>query len=226
MQRELLCGVVDSGFSPAQANRVAAARRFWLDESRELCEGQIVPDANGHGTAVLAAMGESAPATRFCVAQVFDQRGVTSGAQIAAAVHWLVAQGVRVINLSLGVRSSHDSMAQACQEATAAGILLCASSPAQGAPVFPAAYPGVLRMTGDARCAFGQWSWLDSAQADFGTSVRLRQGAMAGASMGTAMMTGIILDYLQAHPGASNAMVVRHLQDHATFTGVERKGMP
>ena len=152
MKPELRIGVVDSGHSAAQRVQVVAGRRFSLVEDG-LAESDLRDDPLGHGSAVIEAIGRRAPSALFCVAQVFDQRGVTSALQIATAIDWLVAQDVRLINLSLGLRQDRSLLRDACAAAVARGVLLCASSPAQGEGVFPANYPQVLRVTGDARCA-------------------------------------------------------------------------
>ena len=133
-----------------------------------LREGEALADQLGHGTAVLARLRREASRVPVLMAQVFQQHGSTSALQVAAALLWLVEQGVSVVNLSLGLHQDRPVLRQACAEAQAAGVLLCASSPAQGMRVYPANYPGVIRNTGDARCAAGQWAWLNSAQADFG----------------------------------------------------------
>ncbi|MDT4855610.1 hypothetical protein FQZ97_899720 [compost metagenome] len=143
--------------------------------------------------------------------------------QIAAALHWLVEQDVALVSMSLGLRNDRPVLREACALARTAGILLCASSPAQGEPVYPASYPGVIRITGDARCTPGQWSWLNSAQADFGAHVTAANG-VAGASVGCAALSGIMAGFLQRHPGASRQDVLLWLRENAAFVGPERRG--
>lgn len=225
MKPELRIGVVDSGHSAAQRVQVIAGRRFSLLEEG-LAESDLRDDPLGHGSAVIEAISRRAPAAQICVAQVFDQRGVTSALQIASAIDWLVAQDVRLINLSLGLRQDRSLLREACAAAVARGVLLCASSPAQGAAVFPASYPRVLRVTGDARCTDEQWSWLDSAQADFAACVRGTYPGQSGASLGCAALSGHIAGYLLEHPQASNAEVIDWLKQHARYRGPERRFGP
>lgn len=225
MKPELRIGVVDSGHSAAQRVQVIAGRRFSLLEDG-LAESELRDDPLGHGSAVIEAISRRAPAARICVAQVFDQRGVTSALQISAAIDWLVTQNVRQINLSLGLRQDRSLLREACAAAVARGVLLCASSPAQGAAVFPASYPQVLRVTGDARCTDEQWSWLDSAQADFAACVRGTYPGQSGASLGCAALSGHIAGYLLEHPQASNAEVIDWLKRHAGYRGPERRFVP
>ncbi|RIJ12140.1 peptidase S8 and S53 subtilisin kexin sedolisin [Pseudomonas sp. 91RF] len=225
MKPELRIGVVDSGHSAAQRVQVMAGRRFSLLDDG-LAESELRDDPLGHGSAVIEAISRRAPAAQICVAQVFDQRGVTSALQISAAIDWLVAQDVRLINLSLGLRQDRSLLRQACTAAVARGVLLCASSPAQGAAVFPASYPQVLRVTGDARCTDEQWSWLDSAQADFAACVRGTYPGQSGASLGCAALSGHIAGYLLEHLQASNVEVIDWLKQHARYRGPERRFGP
>ncbi|WP_321925430.1 S8 family serine peptidase [Burkholderia sp. BCC1998] len=217
-------GVVDSGYPPSLSARVVDARRFSLDDALVLRTGAAEPDRLGHGSAICATLATAAPDATLVVAQVFDARGVTSAAQIAHALDWLLTQQVRVINLSLGVRADRDALRDACAAAVAQRVTVFASSPAQGAPVFPARYPGVVRVTGDARCAPGQWSWLDSAQADFGAVVS--SGALrapAGASIACAALSGHAARWFARHPEADTQTLLAHLRENATYLGVERR---
>ncbi|KPU59930.1 putative subtilisin [Pseudomonas fluorescens] len=225
MKPELRIGVVDSGHSAAQRGQVIAGRRFSLLEDG-VAEDDLRDDPLGHGSAVIEAIGRRAPAALFCVAQVFDQRGVTSALQIATAIDWLLTQDVRLINLSLGLRQDRSLLRVACAAAVARGVLLCASSPAQGEGVFPASYPQVLRVTGDARCAEQEWSWLNSAQADFAACVQGTYPGQSGASLGCAALSGHIAGFLAEQPGASNAQVIQWLREHARYRGPERRFGP
>ncbi|CAK9891273.1 MULTISPECIES: subtilisin-like serine protease QhpE [Pseudomonas] len=224
MKPELLVGVVDSGHAPGTANIVASCR-FELG-SLGVDASESIADALGHGSAVAAAIALRASEAGLCIAQVFDQRGVTSALQVAAAIDWLLECKVRLINLSLGLREDRLALRQACLAAVDAGVLVCASSPAQGAPVFPAAYPGVVRVTGDARCALDQWSWLGSPQADFGACVRSADARLSGASLGCAALTGHIAGYLQRQPTANNQQLLDWLHEQASYRGSERRGEP
>ncbi|MDX1369295.1 S8 family serine peptidase [Pseudomonas sp.] len=221
MATEPRIGVIDSGHRLEPGAEILVAQRFWLD-GETLRQGAVEPDLLGHGTAVIATLTEQAGSLELCVAQVFAGRGSTSPLQIAAAIHWLIDQRVVLINLSLGLRQDRPLLREACAAAIGAGILLCASSPAQGEPVFPASYPGVLRITGDARCAAGQWSWLDSAQADFGAAVRADNG-LAGASVACAALSGQIAAFLRREPGAGRQAVIDYLRQGASFIGPERR---
>lgn len=195
-------GIVDSGHALRQQAWVQDSAAF-AHEPDGLWRRAASADVLGHGSAVVDIVHHLAPDARLWVAQVFGERPMTTAAQVAAAVDWLVGEGVQLINLSLGMRDDRAVLAQACGRALAAGVVLCASSPSHGAPVFPAALPGVWRITGDARCARDEFSWLGTTQADFGAHVTpLRPGhdgpivpgqrppAGSGASMACAHFSG------------------------------------
>ncbi len=220
MRPELLIGVIDSGHSEEQAASVISGQRFCLADDG-LDRLPLSVDLLGHGSVVCQAILSRAPDARLCVAQVFDERGVTSPLQIAAALHWLGEQGVRVINLSLGVRQDRPILREAVAELIEAGVLVCASSPARGEPVFPASYAGVIRVTGDARCSEGEWSWLDSPQADFGAAVTV--GGRSGASLGCAAFSGHLAALLVERPEMSNVQLIGVMRERAAFLGIERK---
>ncbi|EKT4569003.1 S8 family serine peptidase [Pseudomonas putida] len=221
MGTDVRVGIIDSGCSPEQANGLRDARRFWLEDG-QLREGEMLPDQLGHGSAVLASLQHQAGPVSVLVAQVFSAQASTSALQVAAALLWLVEAGATLVNLSLGLQQDRPVLHQACAEALAAGVVLCASSPAQGGPVFPASYPGVIRVTGDARCAPGQWSWLGTRQADFGAYVGA--GERAGASLGCAALSGKIAALLRDAQGMDRQQVHDWLREHAAFKGPERRG--
>lgn len=218
---EVSIGVVDSG---GPVDRLAGAQRFQL-AAVGVSEQPAREDALGHGTAVVELIAAGAGDLPIHVAQVFDERGITSALQVAAGIEWLVMRGVRLINLSLGLREDRPALREACAAAQDAGVLICASTPAQGMPVYPAAYPGVLRITGDARCQRDEWSWLDSPQADFGACVRAKESPLSGASFGCAALTGHIAAFLRDQPHASNALVMAWLLHNAHYRGREYRGL-
>ncbi len=198
----LRLGLVDSGVSAAQAEYVYTSMT-----------ADTISDPLGHGTAVCEIILYYTPNIRLYNAQVFDASGVTTAANVAAAIDWLVAEKVDLINLSLGLAHDRRILADACARALEAGIILIAASPAQGAPVYPSSYAGVIRATGDARCDVGEISFLNSKQADFGGCPRgLTQmvAGIGGASMGTAHISGQVAGFLQgggAHQGVREWLV-------------------
>lgn len=222
MSEQITVGVVDSGFSHEQLSFVESSSAFVI-ESDSLVQTQTEYDQLQHGTETIRAITTIAPNIRLAVAQVFSDRFTTTPSQVAAAIYWLLDQQVDLINLSLGLRANRPALQAACTTAYEANIPVCASTPARGDPVYPAAYPGVLRMTGDARCTQNEWSCLDTQFADFGGHVRSPDNRVAGASIGTGYMSGHIAAYL-ANDGKPGLPSIRHhLSSHAHYFGAERR---
>lgn len=190
-------GIIDSGYSHYETDLIQESAAFVIEEDA-LWQADATPDQLGHGSHILDSVHQIAPDTQFLVAQVFQQSFATRTSQVVAAIDWLTEQGAEVINMSLGLRRNSPALETSIHNALRRGVVIAASSPAKGEPVYPAAYPGVFRMTGDARCRREQWSWLETEYADFGGYVRSADEQQAGASMGTARMTGHICNILQA----------------------------
>ena len=216
-------GIVDSGFAPHQTDWVSDSAAFILQDNA-LWQSDSEPDQLAHGTKIIDVIHHCAPTAEILVAQVFNERFTTTALQVAAAIEWLTEQQVDVINLSLGLRTDREELREAIAAAVEAGFLICASSPAKGDPVYPSAYPGVLRTTGDARCDQTEWSLLSTQYADFGAHVRCLEGSIAGASIGTAYICGHIAHFLGEHPDANRADLGRHLKSNASYFGAERRG--
>ena len=213
-------GIADSGIAGEAAVRVRSARDFVSTSGAAPGDAR---DPAGHGSRIASIIAASA-GVELLDARIFDARLRTDARTAAAAIDWLLESGARLINLSFGLREDRAVLREACARAAAAGVLLVASSPARGQPVFPAAYPEVLRATGDARCARGEISWLGSAQADVGAHVRSLDGEVAGASMGCAHACAALAAWFYAHPQGSNAEAIAALRAGARYRGIERRG--
>ncbi len=187
-------------------------------------EGRVEPratvaDPTGHGSRIARLFLGGRP-LELLLGQVFTEAGPSSGAAVAAAIDWAVDQGAALIHLSLGLRGDRGVLRLAVQGALDAGCLVVAATPSRGAPVYPAAYPGVIRATGDARCAPGEVSalgpWL------FGGCPRLDAAthtATGGASIGAAWVTRAILqEAVRAAPDLRDALTAR-----AKYLGPERR---
>lgn len=118
------------------------------------CEGAIVPSA--HGTAVasrlVAGVRDEAPAQiDVYAADVYC--GAPTGGSTDAVVHalsWIVQEGASVINVSL-VGPPNVLLQRVVASAIARGHLIVAAVGNDGPaapPLYPAAYPGVIAVTG------------------------------------------------------------------------------
>ena len=157
--------VIDSGVDlghPDLAGRIVAAKSF---------VGGGAKDTRGHGTVVAGVIAAQldngigiaglAPSAQLVVAKVVDDEGSISVRAEARAIRWAVAQGARIVSMSLsGVRDPQDSTrdtfsrleAAAIRYAVSRGVLVVAAvgngdqAPRQPWPYagYPAALPHVL----------------------------------------------------------------------------------
>ena len=216
-------GVVDSGVGPGQVLADSAA---FVVRDGALWKEEADPDRLGHGSRVAEVITKLAPEAQLYSAQVFTERLATTAAQVSAAMDWLVESDVGIINLSLGLRQDRDLLRESCQQALKRGVLICASSPARGEPVYPAAYPGVFRMTGDARCGREEVAYLETPFADFGGCVRAldEQLEVSGASLGCAHMSAHLVRYVEQISGRPRLSEARQwLIEQASYRGPERR---
>ncbi|AKU12848.1 hypothetical protein AzCIB_2955 [Azoarcus sp. CIB] len=219
-------GIIDGGFIGVPSHALHRAASFIPAADGSVgCEsagGRPLP----HGEAVAALVLEAAPAARLIDARIASHRHAPTPAMVAAAIEWCADEGARIINLSLGLLEDRAVLSDACERAIARSVVLVAAAPARGTPVFPAAYPGVLAVSGDARCAPGQWSLLKgetSGAADWGCSPAGPGKTAGGASMATARFTGILARHLMQYPAADPQGLADHLAARASWQGREHK---
>lgn len=210
--------VIDSGISLPDApigNRVAFRLR---EDTLDIEQIPARPDGIGHGSAVAAAILAQAPAAELIDAQIFHDRITASPAAVAAALRWAIGCGAQLATLSLGLSADRPVLRAAVAEALSHGLLLIAASPARGGPVWPAAYPGVIAATGDARCGPGEVSILPGA---FGTCPRRPDGnpQAGGASLAVGHLAGL----LAAAAPPSHGAALAHLHVTARWHGPERR---
>lgn len=209
MARRIRVGLLDSGVDLVLSGRVVAARSFAGEEP--------APDLLDHGRRIAAIILHHAPDVDLVNAQVFGERMTTSPKQVALGLDWLRRQSVDVVNLSFGLRQDRPALRCAVDGALKVGIHLIAAAPARGRQVYPGAYPGVIRATGDARCGLGQISSLDGHPADLGASPRSLEGKLGGASFAVAHITGMLARLLVDKTDALSELVSR-----AAYVGPER----
>jgi hypothetical protein len=148
--RAVRIGLVDSGVDGDHPVFEDAAITRWG------CNGQAIPAP--HGTAVAALMvGRSehlrgaAPGASLYAADVYCGSPVGGAVdRIAAALGWLDAQQVGVVNISL-VGPANALLGRAVAAMEARGHLLVAAVGNDGPaapPLYPASYPGVVGVTG------------------------------------------------------------------------------
>ncbi|HZQ56807.1 MAG TPA: S8 family serine peptidase [Acidimicrobiales bacterium] len=111
--RDVKVGVVDTGVDLAHedlAGKVVAATGCLGLAPSQPCSGSAQDDA-GHGTSVAGIIAADtangkgiaavAPGALLVVAKALDAHGSGTVGDVAAAIHWVVDHGARVVNLSL-----------------------------------------------------------------------------------------------------------------------------
>jgi subtilisin family serine protease len=216
-------GIVDSGIGAAQRGSLAASIGIAGRDGERATRCVAVDDLVGHGTAVAAIILAQAPSVRLLSAQVFGATRRADPGYVAEALDWCIEQHARIINLSLGLVQDHDLLRAACASAVASGAIVVASAPARGARVYPAAYPGVIAVSGDARCTMREWSLIEPGQL-YGAPPLGPDGVTpCGASLAAARISAQAATFVEARAGAS-ADDFRDWLDHgAAFQGRERR---
>ncbi|MFA6313336.1 MAG: S8 family serine peptidase [Sterolibacterium sp.] len=219
----ILVGVVDSGVAAGGPPGIVAMRAFAPDDGQGVRSSEPGEDLLGHGSRIAGLLLEQGGDIGLLVAQVFAATQTSSPQRVAAAIAWLVASGAALINMSVGVRRADAGLRLACERASAAGVILVASAPAQGAPVFPAAHPQCIAVSGDARCAEAEISWLDGANADFGAHPFASAGdaRSGGASYAAARLSARIARLLSQ--GTAPHAIRPALRAQCRYHGPERR---
>lgn len=150
--RGVRVAVVDTGVH-AEHPHVGGIHGGVALDGRGDAAGDLV-DRLGHGTAVAAAIREKAPDAELLAVKVFDRRLITTGAALVGGIHWAAAQGVHLINLSLGTTNldHRDALAAAVAAAADQGAIVIAAAPQPGAHWLPGALPGVVAVDVDWTC--------------------------------------------------------------------------
>ena len=228
----LKVGIIDSGIGEHIDLPIHNARSFRWSENGIVTSDKVISDNDtgdydiqdqlGHGSAMTEIISQKSPQIALLIAKVFFQKLACTPAQIASALDWQIAEGAKLINMSFGLHADRLILKQACRRAMEAGVILVAASPARGDPVYPAAYPGVIRATGDARCGQTEISYLNSPQADFGGHVRAGHD-IAGASVGCAYVSSALINILLEQANLNPADLINALVSQAGYLGPENR---
>ncbi len=204
----------------------AAESAAFADDGGRVERRAPVADPTGHGSRVARLLADDAAAVELFLGQVFLDGRPASAAAVAAAVDWAVAAGADLIHMSLGLAADRAVLGAAVQRAVELGRIIVAAAPARGAMVFPAGYAGVLRATGDARCApgelshLGHWFFGGCPRFEPGVPAESDNGAGGGASIGAAWVSRTLLSC----PRPPKALAaVDALASKARYRGPERR---
>ncbi len=136
-------------------------------------------DRYGHGThvaGIVAAVHNSTGVAGVCPectildAKVLNDSGSGSSSVIAKGIDWAVANGAKVINMSLGQRVSSRTLETAVNNAWNQGVVIVAAAGNAGTPaqIYPGAYPKVIAVAAtdnrDVKASFSTYGkWVDVA---------------------------------------------------------------
>ncbi|MGH7242804.1 MAG: S8 family serine peptidase [Phycisphaerales bacterium] len=120
--------------------------------------GLTVDDYDFHGThtaSILVGVDNDfgvigiAPSANIIVAKVLNNWEFGFNSQALAGINWAVANGARVLNMSLGNTTFDQAYKDTCDAALGAGVLLVASAgnTANNAPFYPAWFPSVMAIS-------------------------------------------------------------------------------
>jgi hypothetical protein len=150
-RRDTVVGLIDTGVF-VQHPALAGARI----EQQGFAPGGLTPSKHGTAVASITA-GQAgpfrgvAPGGRIYVADVYGKTGAGGAASaVAEGIDWLVRKGAPVINISL-VGPSNKLTEAAVEAAIKKGVIVVAAVGNDGPnspPLYPAAYRGVLAVTG------------------------------------------------------------------------------
>ena len=213
----LRIALIDScGCWPGASEAIAFA-----DDGAQVERLEPAPDPSGHGSRVAQLLTGCDAAVELLLAQVFLDAQPASAAAVAAHAG--------LIHMSLGLAADREVLSAAVARAVGRGCLIVAAMPARGALVYPAGYAGVIRGTGDARCApgelshLGDWLYGGCPRFDAATLGKATSAVVGGASIGAAWVTRSILNGPQA-PTASGT--VEALTAMTLYQGPEARGRP
>ena len=224
-------GLLDSGVGAELLPHVIHARRFIAGDQGRVADAPLAADRVGHGTVVartlLGHVGHAS--VEFVVAQAFGESMQVAAEVVAAGLAWLVTQDVALVCLSFGVRVDEPGLAAGTDTALSRGIVLVAAAPARGGPVYPAAYPGVIAVCGDARCGPDDVSELGGEPADYGACPRPAGGrlgrALGGASCAAAHVAGLLAGFFSGRAPGDASSAREYLCRAARYRGRERRSM-
>lgn len=178
-------------------------------------------DDNGHGTwvsSVIGALGNNGVGIAgYCwhcsimpVRVAEGREGGALASSIAGGIRFAVDHGARIVNVSLVSNTFDSEELDAVEYAQENGVIVVAAAGNSGAtaPLYPAAYPGVLSVAGtDESGALDDWStrgsWVDIAAPGCEMVLDASAGPAygCGSSFGPPAVSGIIGLLLSIDPG-------------------------
>jgi subtilisin family serine protease len=226
MTRAVRVAVIDSGVHAGHPHVGAVSGGVGIDAHG--VEHDDYVDRLGHGTAVTAAIKEKAPAAEIFAIKVFDRELAATGRALVAACDRALAEGARIVNLSLGTKNAdHESaLTDVVERLRRGGAVIVAAGAQDHIRWLPGSLPGVWAVTLDwtvprDRCSLDR---LDAHGAAFRASGYPRpipgvspERNLKGASFAVANVTGVVAALLADNAEDDPAAVVKRALEHGYF---------
>ena len=166
--------IIDSGVEaahPAVGGRLRASMVVEIDgDDAAVIEDGTAVDVVGHGTACAGIVHAIAPGAELVSVRVLGPNNRAKGHSFAAAIEWVVGQGIGVANLSLSSRS--ESLAGLFHELAdrayfANTLLICAANNVPG-PSYPSLFASVVSVAAHDVADPAVWFYNPSPPVEFG----------------------------------------------------------
>jgi subtilisin family serine protease len=209
--------IIDSGVEgdhPAIGGRLVGSMLVEVDHEDATVTGDsTAADVVGHGTACAGIVHAIAPGAELVSVRVLGPNNRAKGIAFAAAIDWVVEQGIGVANLSLSSRSEplaalfHELADRAYFANT---LLVCAANSVPG-PSYPSLFASVISVAAHDVADPSVWFYNPSPPVEFGAygvdvDVAWRGGARiraTGNSFAAPHLAGYAARIRSRHPDAT-----------------------
>ena len=166
--------IIDSGVEaahPAVGGQLRTSMVVEIDgDDAAVIEDSTAVDVVGHGTACAGIVHAIAPGAELVSVRVLGPNNRAKGQSFAAAIEWVVGQGIGVANLSLSSRS--ESLAGLFHELAdrayfANTLLICAANNVPG-PSYPSLFASVVSVAAHDVADPTVWFYNPSPPVEFG----------------------------------------------------------
>jgi subtilase family protein len=201
--RGIRIAVIDSGVNAGHPHISAPTAKVQFGDANGDAAGE---DRLGHGTAVMAAIQEKAPAAEYFSLQLFSKSLRTTTPRLLEAIKWAIDNRMDLVNLSLGTAQLEHraDLEDLIARAESAGVLLVSAWRAgEQQLVLPGSLPGVIGVDVDWDLERHQYRVPESAGPFFASGFprplpgRPVSRNLYGISFAVANMSGIVARALE-----------------------------